>query len=1308
MTTLHVELQDPAEMALAVVQAATVDMGRITVVTDVPRIVMPWQNAENMLTLIAAVNGDSVVQRMTFATTSVKATAYCTRSLRDPVEAFYRKLLATINHGVPGYRVMVSRLQPCHALTHLNYAFAYIDPQSFELTTMDSLTPERLFQETVGTKLYRSSLKVWLSVGGWTFSDNGTVTQPIFGNIARSEANRRKFAKNAVKFLNHYGFDGLDIDWEYPGAPDRGGKEEDIRNFVLLMRTLRLTFDSSPRTLGLTFTAPSSYWYLRWFDLPELLKYSDWINVMTYDLHGIELAMELFWRVKIPPSKLTMGFGFYGRSFELADSGCRSPGCPFRGGAEPGPCSATSGVLMYYEIQALLKQHPELKPVHDEGAAVKYLVFKDNQWVSYDDSDTFKQKINWANKIGIGGSIIWAADTDDDKYSAHSGLLGKALGHADLTLPQHGFFPDDNAIRGSLVGKNGQDCQIREDCTDQKNPQASGCGKEQWVGWERGRCGATATRSVVLRPRLKNVYGEVLVRIAMANATMVKPPFSGLHGEVSQQQEIRKGVVVVQKCSAVKPEIGILLLKAVGGLHGESGRDAHRYSEDADNSLSDTACPSGEEEVTYKYESQPCPGKRRYCCPKPAMLHDCHWVGTLFDCPDAKCAPDEVTLATSERGKAYGKCSWGRKRANCCKVKIQPPEPLVCDISICDIDPTACTPPFIFDLKIRDVESHTYHRLEKRGNSRGFNFFLAGLLAEFTMYSRNYPSRSNLFTTRAGLRDVLRRYFRLGLRDCNSGNVVGDKIADVKKLPPNAETEHLVPLSMHKQFITSANTGFVGTRVLKTLPISSAFFQNKYLKDDILPAGLPRVNPELPSRSPDLRAPVDRVFEALGSNTNRRNLVLTSRDINAIKGRIFKFEDPMSPERFHGLVTDTMRGENGTAEEILQVLRTTVAVFQYHQNSEIQERFQRTVNLVTDQLTIIETHTEGGTGLAAAWEEVVDTTLTVVEETTQTWVQERVDETLDAISNSDKRFPKLSKHLKEIKRQIKDMKFKRRSYFKEQFSFCFQQNHSAAPRNDNLRSQMRSYRSDLPTGQIQFQKLQKLANPFQKTYGLSKPLKPNQDKSTNKIRDDLAESGQTKWGWVIYRCTYEDDSAWEKFKEIILQDLEFHLSAACALDLLASADFTFRDDRTKFDSASIDTVLRYHYDWARSSEAVAERPPSARYLWSTRYEFCIYVDSECLKSVVDPSNEQLERGGMRRWGYVKMLYPGFSLPEREEEEEEDEEDRDEIVFESTDSEDGRGPWMNVGVYSLNSYYSLFLTQDMWHTEYTKPPLVALY
>lgn len=49
-----------------------------------------------------------------------------------------------------------------------------------------------------------------------------------------------------------------------------------------MMKTLRETFDKSGRELGITFTAPSSYWYMQWFDLPGLMKYADWLNLVIW------------------------------------------------------------------------------------------------------------------------------------------------------------------------------------------------------------------------------------------------------------------------------------------------------------------------------------------------------------------------------------------------------------------------------------------------------------------------------------------------------------------------------------------------------------------------------------------------------------------------------------------------------------------------------------------------------------------------------------------------------------------------------------------------------------------------------------------------------------------------------------------------------------------------------------------------------------------------------------------------------------------------------------------------------------------
>lgn len=151
---------------------------------------------------------------------------------------------------------------------------------------------------------------------------------------------------------------------------------------------------------------------------------------MSYDIHGIwdkeneignvaqphtnlteiKLAAELLWRVGVSPAQVSLGFGFYGRSFTLQDPSCNTPGCAFSDAANPGVCTNTGGYLAYYEVQDILTKNPEIQVQHDEEAAVKYFSWNTNQWISYDDEETFKQKTDWGNDIGFGGSLIWASD----------------------------------------------------------------------------------------------------------------------------------------------------------------------------------------------------------------------------------------------------------------------------------------------------------------------------------------------------------------------------------------------------------------------------------------------------------------------------------------------------------------------------------------------------------------------------------------------------------------------------------------------------------------------------------------------------------------------------------------------------------------------------------------------------------------------------------------------------------------------------------------------------------------------------------
>ena len=124
-----------------------------------------------------------------------------------------------------------------------------------------------------------------------------------------------------------------------------------------------------------------------------------------------------------------MGQGWYGRSFTFKDPSCTKPDgvCEFISGAKVGPCSNAAGILDLQEIDDVISKN-NLKPVHDEKAAVKWITWNNDQWVSYDDTDTFAKKKDFANSRCLGGLMVWAVDRVDQTKS-------NGLGSAPAVTP---------------------------------------------------------------------------------------------------------------------------------------------------------------------------------------------------------------------------------------------------------------------------------------------------------------------------------------------------------------------------------------------------------------------------------------------------------------------------------------------------------------------------------------------------------------------------------------------------------------------------------------------------------------------------------------------------------------------------------------------------------------------------------------------------------------------------------------------------------------------------------------------------------
>jgi chitinase len=182
--------------------------------------------------------------------------------------------------------------------------------------------------------------------------------------------------------------------------------------------------------------------------------------------------MDLLWRNNIDPAKVVMGLGFYGRSFTLADPSCSSPGCKFSAGGNPGPCSATAGILLNSEIQDIIASG--VTPTLDSDAAVKQIVWDSNQWVSFDDGDTLKTKLDWANSRCIGGTVVWAVSGDDSNATSSS-EIGNLNGYLSKKSIWGGSTPQQDSISQCVWG----DCAPngKATCPGNLSPAVTGKGK---------------------------------------------------------------------------------------------------------------------------------------------------------------------------------------------------------------------------------------------------------------------------------------------------------------------------------------------------------------------------------------------------------------------------------------------------------------------------------------------------------------------------------------------------------------------------------------------------------------------------------------------------------------------------------------------------------------------------------------------------------------------------------------------------------------------------------------------------------------
>ena len=233
--------------------------------------------------------------------------------------------------GSPAY--LASQI-PWNKVTHINYAFAHLENNQLSVgNAADANNPATglTWPGVAGAEMDPSfsykghfnllnkfkkqypNVKTLVSVGGWAetgghfdasgkrVASGGFYTMTTNADNSVNTAGINTFADSAVAFIRQYGFDGVDIDYEYATSMKGAGNPDDfaisdarraglMKSFSVLMKTLREKLDAAgtadKRHYMLTVAAPASGYLLRGMENYQVTQYLDYVNIMSYDLHG--------------------------------------------------------------------------------------------------------------------------------------------------------------------------------------------------------------------------------------------------------------------------------------------------------------------------------------------------------------------------------------------------------------------------------------------------------------------------------------------------------------------------------------------------------------------------------------------------------------------------------------------------------------------------------------------------------------------------------------------------------------------------------------------------------------------------------------------------------------------------------------------------------------------------------------------------------------------------------------------------------------------------------------------------------------
>jgi chitinase len=301
--------------------------------------------------------------------------------------------------------------------THLCHAFMRGDNQGN--LKWEGTMPSK----DLTTRAHKEGVKVLISLGG------ENTGKEFFNAMGRDPKAVEKFVNNVMEVLVKNGYDGLDVDWEFPENKD------DMKHFVQLVALFKQRLKKQVPGGIITMAVPASDWSGKWYDADGLKPNVDYFNIMTYDFHGpwgsngynaalypdpkdktddsYSYVQALkYWKEKknVPSSQLLIGIplfghGFFGGFYAKSDKKTNYPD------------------FHYTDSIELIKKG--WKKSWDKDAQVPYLTSPDGkEIISYDDEKSVELKGKWAKEQGYPGIFFW--DITEDAVNKIDNVLVKA------------------------------------------------------------------------------------------------------------------------------------------------------------------------------------------------------------------------------------------------------------------------------------------------------------------------------------------------------------------------------------------------------------------------------------------------------------------------------------------------------------------------------------------------------------------------------------------------------------------------------------------------------------------------------------------------------------------------------------------------------------------------------------------------------------------------------------------------------------------------------------------------------------------